>query len=259
MSFYLFLLFLALTVVVVLSYAIPIVVYRRERKDELTHSQIGLIGRGLYNNPSVCHVLLLAVFSSACIHFGIRLVSDYPYAVEILAFLSLTGLLALIVYYAATVQGRARFRTNRIVRDFQHYGHQRWVVQKYLNRLVQDSEAQEGFRSEVAARTLERLLERDDMTGDVVRELMGDPANISDPYPHRDIPNPIWEFRVPMALMLMGVIAIFASFAALNLGWLDVGMDALMVGFLLSFCGLCCLCYKASSDRKPPRYLSDDS
>jgi cbb3-type cytochrome oxidase subunit 3 len=76
MSFHLLLLFLALTVLLLLFYAIPVRVYRKERQDERAHSQVGLIGRSLANNPSVLYWFIVYVALSLCVHFGLDLLPD---------------------------------------------------------------------------------------------------------------------------------------------------------------------------------------
>ncbi len=210
LSFYLYVSLLVLAVQVSLFYVFTVVAYDRERQYEMEHSWLGRTGRRLASNPNYVEGTLMAIFVLTIISrilLLLPMITDFVYLFflppMILVFL---GFCAPIASASFTVKGRAQRRSKRIVENLQRRGHQQWLVERYLAELIQNRDCTDGFRSRVAAKALEMLMERNDWTGKIVRELMADSDRFVQKHSGHGIPSRFWDFGITFVLMESAIV-----------------------------------------------------
>lgn len=221
--------------------------YRTERR-EGGSSRLGTLGKSLANTPYHSYTLLTTFSVATCVVFGVEYLRAWlgPDVVLLpLAVLAAASLFALILFVNLTVRGSSMWRKGRIVRDHQRFGHQDWVLEKYLAQLQNEISESGGRRKKVAERVLSELMKQEDMTGDAVRRIMGRSEGVADTHPERKISSPFWDLKFTLLLLVVALSALGLLLWASTLNtWFgyEVFMLALPV-LLLSFVSLyCCFC-----------------
>ncbi|MFX1262927.1 MAG: hypothetical protein ACFFAZ_12635 [Promethearchaeota archaeon] len=190
-----------------------VVATRRYRAERLTADQtttLGNLGKKIANTQfltfKIAWSVTLAVGSLfVLMSFLMSFFEQLGYENIILPLLVFA--LGLIVieglFYGATVRGRAILWRGRIISNYVEYGHQEWVIQKRLAELVREKEGSDRFRANIAQRTLESLMVREDMTGDAVRRIMADPTGPIDRFEDQNIPSLLSQFKVSISLTVL--------------------------------------------------------
>ncbi len=234
--------------------------YRAERTSGNGYSNLGRFGKDVVNTPFQSFNILHSVTISLSLVYGLeyfRLFFGFETAIFPMTLLALGTTLALILYCMGTVRGRAQWRTGRIVRDHQQLGHQDWVIQKRLAELAGEIEKSEKTRVEVAQHTLDKLVAREDMTGDAVRRIIEDPELLAEGFEERKIPSPIWQFKFSLLLISLIYITLVISVWGLVSGFLTFQVFSSVFLYLIgfTFALICCVSVEGASASKQRRKL----
>lgn len=237
------LLLLSIGILLTILRVVAVKRYHAERVTTGETSSLGALGKNLANTPFPSFNIPWLVTFSVGIVFVLVYILGFENLVLHLGITALGMTVVMGLFYTVTVRGRAILWKGKIIRDYQHYGHQEWVIQKRLVELMREKEGSDKFRAEVAQRVLEALMAQENMTGDAVRRIMADPAGPIDRFEERTIPNPLSQFKVSLSLMVFSYIAVLVLTWGFAVGIiLDFGVYSrivlILIGLVLvSFCG----------------------
>lgn len=248
-SFYLYLSLLVLAVQVTVFYVYTVATYQREQQDKTGHSRVGRVGRNLANNPNYVHGTLLTILTITYAYMGLQALLETGYLPLLILIFAPSGILALPFYYLLTVRGGAGGLSNQATEDFRRRGRQRWVLEKHLARLIREEDGTDGFRSRVNARALEMLTERNDKTGEVVRELLADPDTFIEKYKTDYAPSQFWNYS--FTLGLLELVVMMAVLPLLPGGILGEIWFILAVSVVLNAVPFCCWLASAPEEDIP--------
>lgn len=247
---------LPLLIIGILLIALRVIAVKRYHAERLTAGEttaLGKLGKNLANTPFPSfNIFMLVTLSVGIIYVLLSifqqlgfedmvLLEDMVLPLGVLA-LGLTVVMSL--FYTVTVRGRATWWFGKIIRDHQHYNHQEWVIQKRLVELIREKEGSDNFRAEVARQVFEKLMVQEDITGDAVRKIMASPEGPIDRFEDKTIPNPLWDFKYSLLLMVFCYAAILFISWCVGVGIISdftiySGVIMILIGLtLVSVCGV---------------------
>lgn len=163
------------------------------------------------------------------------------------------GLVVVSVWFLQfTVRGKAYRRTERILDDHQTLGHEDWIIRKHLAELVHESEGENIARAEVAKATLENLKNKENTTGDAVRQILLNPDQLRD-IDRMKSPPSLWK-SLRFSILILIVFAVILLYFVYNyfsgmLSQIDLIMNVLPVTMLSILVLSLCLCVESTNAR----------
>jgi hypothetical protein len=233
--------------------------YQSERKSAGEKSALGSLGDSLSNMQSIVFNVLHSVLFIFTFESGVFLFQDqlgYENT-QLVLLAGLSGVLVVLVaYLGLTVDGRAHWREARIESDYQAFGHEDRILQIRLAELVRDTQASTISRVEVAQRVLNRLMVKENKTGDAVRRIMSSPEQLQNVSNGRIIPGPLRYLRVSLFLLAVLVITVTVVFLGVLSGlasFYELAGEAFPLQLVLTAALVCCLCLEGSSANEKRR------
>ncbi|MHA2004551.1 MAG: hypothetical protein ACW960_10630 [Candidatus Thorarchaeota archaeon] len=241
---------LPLLIIGILLIALRVIAVKRYHAERLTAGEttaLGKLGKNLANTPYLSfNIFMLVTLSVGIISVLLSIFQQIGFEDMVLP-LGVTALVmtaVMVPFYTVTVRGRAIWWFGKIIRDHQQYDHQEWVIQKRLVELIREKEDSDEFRAKVVQQVLEKLMALENMTGDAVRKIMADPAGPIDRFEDKTIPNPLWDFKYSLFLMVFCYATILILTWGLAIGIVtDFAMYSsvviILIGLtLVSVCGV---------------------
>ena len=241
---------LPLLIIGILLIALRVIAVKRYHAERLTAGEttaLGKLGKNLANTPFLSfNIVMLVTLSVGIIYVLLSIFQQLGFEDMVLP-LGVTALgltVVMSLFFTVTVRGRATWWFGKIIRDHQHYNHQEWVIQKRLVELMREKEGSDNFRTEVAGQVFEKLMVQEDITGDAFRKIMASPEGPIDRFEDKTIPNPLWDFKYSLLLMVFCYAAILFISWCFGVGIIsDItiysGMILILIGLtLVSVCGV---------------------
>ena len=232
--------------------------YRLTRTGEAEDSALASLGNTLSNTRmSFFEVIYLSIFilviSQGFSLLGMlvdRAILQLPMMVLFIGLVLGSG-----GFLFLTVRGKAYRRTEQVLDDHQTTGFEDWVIRKHLAELVHESEDDDLTRAEVARATLEKLMGKENRTGDATRQIMENPEQLRD-IEQMKLPG-LWRFLrgslLMFAVFVVVVLYFVVSYFSGAMSYIDLFMNALPVALVLILVLSLCLCAEAPKARKASR------
>jgi len=178
--------------------------YRLKRKGEAEDSMLASLGDMISNTSiSMFDIIFLGIFiiAQSITYSYLVLLVGYENLLLPLLIFAIMLILVYVVFLFYTVRGKVHRRTEQILTDHQRIGHEDLIIRKHLAELLHESEGDNYARVEVAKATLENLMEKENKTGDAVRQIMENPEQLRDIERMKTLPS-IWRsFRVSLLVL----------------------------------------------------------
>jgi len=172
--------------------------YRLKRKGEAEDSMLVSLGDMISNTRmSIFDIIFLGIFI-------IAQSITYSY----LLIFAILLILVYVVFLFYTIRGKVYRRTEQILNDHQRIGHEDIIIRKHLAELLRESEGDNFTQVEVAKSTLENLMEKENKTGDAVRQIMENPEQLRDIERMKTLPS-IWKsFRFSLLILTVFTVVL---------------------------------------------------
>jgi hypothetical protein len=249
----LFILFLSALLTLSAIYLAAVKRYQAERKGIGSGSILGALGDRLSNTMVGWFWIPYSVLIVMIVLTGVFLFEgQLTFGTQTLVMIAVLGgiLLVEVALLTLTVNGRSRWRLSKIAAEYHAFGNENWVLQIRLAELTRDVEQPKSFRSNVARSTLERLMARENLMGDAVRQIMSDPEQLQNAADSSTIPG-LWRyFRFSILLSIPFAIAM-AVFSLGVLSWpsvyFDLSIQILPLALVLNVALFCSFLYEATT------------
>jgi hypothetical protein len=244
------LIFAVLGVALTLLRVVALSRYRAEREAGV-FSSLGSLGNQLANTPFLLYNVLFSVSIALSVVFGLEAVRNIVGTSVLLiplALASLGLLVAFVAFNIMTTRGRVTWRKGRVVREHQRLGHQDWILERHLSRLLKEKESSDPKQREVADRVLTELKTQEDKTGDSVRRLLDERTEMADSHPERRIPSLLWEFKFTLTVILLACATSVVMLSGISIGpWTAVDLFTALGPVFIAFLPLtwCVFCIEA--------------
>jgi hypothetical protein len=248
-----------LTIVFTILRLLAVKQYRLKRKGDAADSMLVSLGDIISNTRmSVFDIIYIGIFiiaQSATYSYLTLLVGYGNLLLPVLIF-AIVFILVSVVFLFCTVRGKAYRRTERILDDHQTLGHEDWVIQKHLAKLLHESEGDNFSRAEIAKATLKSLKGKENRTGDTVRLILENPEQLRDIEPMK-IPPSLWKsLRCSLLILIIFAIVLVYfvySYISGSMPYYDFFMNGLALFLMMSLVLACCLCVETPKARKANR------
>ncbi|MHA1662081.1 MAG: hypothetical protein ACTSVR_02350 [Candidatus Thorarchaeota archaeon] len=185
--------------------------YRLKRKGEAEDSMLVSLGDMISNTRmSIFDIIFLGIFiiAQSITYSYLILLVGYENLLPALLIFAILLILVYVVFLFYTIRGKVYRRTEQILNDHQRIGHEDLIIRKHLAELLRESEGDNFTQVEVAKSTLENLMDKENKTGDAVRQIMENPEQLRDIERMKTLPS-IWKsFRFSLLILTVFTVVL---------------------------------------------------